>query len=96
MLNNARIGTRLIWLVSLFLILTSVIALKGLHGMARNVAIVNSLYNDRIVPLRDLKIIADLYAINILETTRKASKSAISLPEASQAVRDAEQIIAEK
>lgn len=96
MLNNARIGTRLIWLVSLFLILTSAIALKGLHGMARNVAIVNSLYNDRIVPLRDLKVIADLYAINILETTRKASKGAISLPEASQAVRDAEQIIAEK
>lgn len=31
----------------------------------------NEMYRDRVVPVRDLKIIADMYAVNIVDTAHK-------------------------
>ena len=32
---------------------------------------IDRIYVDRIVPLRDLKVVADLYAVNIVDTSHK-------------------------
>ncbi|MFI3123344.1 MAG: MCP four helix bundle domain-containing protein, partial [Methylococcales bacterium] len=55
-----------------------------------------TVYLDRVVPLKDLKIIADMYAVNIVDTTHKVRNGNISWQEASKNVDDAEKTIQEK
>jgi methyl-accepting chemotaxis protein len=93
---NLSIKVRLIVLVVLGLTLLSAAAWLGLSGMKGNVTVVNSMYNDRIVPLRDLKIIADMYAVNIVDTSHKARNGNISWQEARKNVSDAQATIQSK
>ncbi|KAF2395372.1 Methyl-accepting chemotaxis protein McpQ [Pseudomonas frederiksbergensis] len=44
----------------------------GLYGMRSTLHGLETVYLDRVVPLRDLKKIADLYAVNIVDATHKA------------------------
>ena len=68
----------------------------GLWGLNSNVQSVNSLYNDRVVPLRDLKMIADMYAVNIVDTSHKLRNGNINWDEASKNVADAQKLIHDK
>ncbi len=52
-----------------FLMLT---AATGLRGMRETVRGLETVYLDRVVPLRDLKTIADQYAVDVVNATRKA------------------------
>ena len=52
-----------------FLMLT---AATGLRGMREKVRGLETVYLDRVVPLRDLKTIADQYAVDVVNATRKA------------------------
>jgi methyl-accepting chemotaxis protein len=44
-------------------------------------ASLQTIYSDRVVPLRDLKLIADAYAVNIVDTTHKVRSSAFTWEE---------------
>jgi HAMP domain. len=72
------------------------IAGLGLWGMSSNVQTVNSLYNDRVVPLRDLKQIADNYAVNVVDASHKLRNGNISWAEASKNIADAQKLIHDK
>ena len=73
-----------------------VIAGLGLWGMSSNVQTVNSLYHDRVVPLRDLKQIADNYAVNIVDTSHKLRNGNINWQDATKNIADAQKLIQEK
>ncbi|BAU91221.1 methyl-accepting chemotaxis sensory transducer [Methylorubrum populi] len=49
-----------------------------------------SIYADRVVPLRDLKTIADMYAVKIVDTSHKVRNANISAPEGIAAVTEAQ------
>lgn len=53
----------------------------------RVLAGLDTVYLDRVVPLRDLKVISDLYAVNIVDTTHKTRSGTMSFEEALSAVR---------
>lgn len=55
-----------------------------------------SIYNDRVVPLEDLKIIGDDYAVYVIDAINKANAGAFTAEEASKALRDASVNIDEK
>src|SRR5687768_9144726 len=44
-------------------------------------ASLQTIYADRVVPLRDLKLIADAYAVNIVDTTHKVRSGAFTWEE---------------
>ncbi|MFN3880609.1 MAG: methyl-accepting chemotaxis protein [Nitrincola lacisaponensis] len=71
MLNQLKVNTRLMAL-SLFplLVLTVsyVIAIKDMRQLSLNT---DSLYHDRVVPLRDLKVVADSYAVAVVDAFQK-------------------------
>jgi methyl-accepting chemotaxis protein len=50
----------------------------------------DTVYKDRVVPLRDLKVIADMYAVNIVDTAHKARNGGIGYQEALKNVNEAE------
>jgi len=83
-------------LVTLLGLLSVTIGVNGLRGMAMCVAGLQTVYDDRVVPLRDLKVIADMYAVNIVDTSHKVRNGNISWEEGLKNLDDAELQIANK
>jgi len=71
MIKDLKISTKLYILV----LLTSAIILSiGLYGLANLNTVNNSLesvYKDRVIPLKQLKVISDMYSNNIVDATHK-------------------------
>jgi methyl-accepting chemotaxis protein len=63
----------------------------GLKGMNETVGGLRTVYEDRVVPLRDLKVIADLYAVNIVDMAHKVRNGNIEWEEARKNLKDARQ-----
>ncbi len=89
MMQQLTIRARLLILVGAMLAACLVIGLTGLNAQQRSVAGLNTVYLDRVVPLRDLKLIADLYAVKIVDTTHKTRSGMLSYPQARDEVRNA-------
>lgn len=77
-LSNVRISIRLAILVGLFTLFLCVIGAAGLMGMRSSNTAMEGIYTDRVVPLRQLKIVADEYAVNIVDTAHKVRDGALS------------------
>lgn len=52
-----------------------------------------SMYDDRVVPLKDLKVISDAYAVEVIDAINKANVGLITSEEALQDVRHAHEAI---
>src|SRR5690606_10592084 len=89
-MNNWTIRTRLFVLIVLMLAGSLVIGAAGLSGLRGVLADLNSVYLDRVVPLRDLKQISDLYAVSIVDASHKARSGAVPMAEAARQVEQAE------
>lgn len=96
MLNNIKIGTRLYCLIGFLSFLMIIIGVLGLHSAWRSNEGLDSVYKDRVVPLKDLKIIADTYAVNIVDTAHKVRNGNIGWDEGQKNVTAAVEIISEK
>lgn len=90
------VNARLIGLVIFLSAVSLVVGAVGLLGMARTVQGLQRVYDDRVVPLRDLKVIADMYAVNIVDTSHKVRNGNFSWEEARQSLATAETTIQQK
>jgi len=93
--NNGKIGTKLFLLVGFMALVMTGIGLLGISGLRTANAGLRTVYEDRVVPLKQLKTIADMYAVNIVDTTHKARNGNLSWEEARRNVDEAEKIIEE-
>ena len=78
MLRKWLIKTRLLVLTGVLLLGCLLMALSGLTALQRSVAGLNTVYQDRVVPLRNLKVIADMYAVNIVDSSQKVRSGDLS------------------
>jgi len=90
-MNHFSVKLRLFLLVGLLSLVSVVVGLMGLRGMSETVGGLRTVYEDRVVPLRDLKVIADLYAVNIVDTSHKVRNGNIGWAEARKNLQDARQ-----
>ncbi len=95
-MNKLSVNLRLFLLVALLSSVSVVVGVMGLRGMSESVAGLRTVYEDRVVPLRDLKVIADLYAVNIVDTTHKVRNGNIDWAEARKSFEQARKGITEK
>ena len=95
-MNKLSVNLRLFLLVALLSTVSVVVGLMGLKGMSESVSGLRTVYEDRVVPLRDLKVIADLYAVNIVDTTHKVRNGNIDWAEARKSFDQARKGITEK
>ena len=86
MIRNMKVGPRLFLLIGFMGILTIAVGVLGLWASSSSNQGLATVYNDRVVPLEQLKTIADMYAVNIVDTTHKARNGNISLAEATKRV----------
>lgn len=94
-MESWKIRTHLLVLTSTLLLGLLCVGGLGLLGMQSAVHSLETVYLDRVVPLRDLKKIADLYAVDIVDATHKARNGnftyAESLTRIEQAQREIDQ-----
>lgn len=88
-MNHLSVNIRLFLLVGLLSLVSIIVGLMGLKGMSESVSGLRTVYEDRVVPLRDLKVIADLYAVNIVDMTHKVRNGNIEWEEARKNLKDA-------
>lgn len=70
-LRNITIKTRIIVMILVMAAALAEVSYTGLSGMQTSNASLETVYKDRVVPLQQLKRIADLYAVNIVDTSHK-------------------------
>ena len=68
----------------------------GYYGMSSMTASMASIYDDRVLPLQQLNVVADAYAINVVDTTQKLRTGALSFDDALKNVDDAMASVKEK
>ena len=96
MFKNLKIGLKLSLLVCLLNAFVVTVGWIGLRGMQAGDAALDTVYNDRVVPLRDLKIIAAMYADNIVDTVHKARNNTLPYDQAIKNIDIATETIAKK
>lgn len=96
MINNIKVGTRLYMLVAFLLVSMCLTCLIGLNAAKQAAKGLDTVYQDRVVPLKDLKIIADMYAVNIVDTSHKIRNGNLSWELGEENVREAAEVIRKK
>jgi methyl-accepting chemotaxis protein len=92
-LDHARISTKLVLLAlvpSVAMLLIGLVAVDLLRQVHDGV---DRIYLDRVVPLQDLKSIADDYAVFIIDAVNKANAERFTAEQALQSIREAQERI---
>ncbi|RQO83173.1 methyl-accepting chemotaxis protein [Acidovorax sp. FJL06] len=76
--SQLKIATRLSLLLAALCLLTTVIGSVGLAGMQRANAGLNTVYQDRVIPLKQIKLVSDAYAVNVVDTAHKVRDGALT------------------
>ena len=71
MINNIKISTKLFVMVFLTSCTLVVIGIYGLNNLRAVNGSLETVYKDRVVCLKELKVVSDMYAINIVDATQK-------------------------
>ena len=85
-MNALKVSTRLYLLTGVLLAVSVAIALLGLRGMEQVVAGLDSVYKDRVVPLRDIKLVSDAYLALPGRLVSQVESREQSGPQAAQAL----------
>ena len=90
MFNNVSIKNRLILLSVTPIVLLIGLLLLLMSELRFTEQGAERIYNDRVVPLEDLKLIADDYAVFVIDAINKANAGLISVEEASAGIKNSE------
>jgi len=91
-----NIGTKLYGLIGLLLLFLCAVGFIGLYTSNTARIGLETVYNDRVVPLKDLKIIADMYAVNIVDASHKVRNGNIDWENGVESISVASKVIKDK
>ena len=92
-MSQFKISTRLAGLLTALCLLVLLVGGGGLFGMGQSNAGLKSVYDDRVVPLKQIKVVADMYAVNVVDTAHKVRDGAMTPAQGVQSVADARKAI---
>ena len=96
MLNHLKIRFKLILLVGPLILLNIAMGYIAENAFRTGQAAMNTVYEDRVVPLRDLKVISDMYAVNIVDTAHKTRAGSLSPSQALSNIETARSVIKQR
>jgi methyl-accepting chemotaxis protein len=88
-MSNLRLSSRLFILVALLLTLAVALGVMGIVGMQKTTRGLETVYNDRVIPLQQLKMISDDYAVFIIDAANKANAGLMTASEAKLGIEQA-------
>jgi methyl-accepting chemotaxis protein len=93
MFKNLTIKFRLLGLLCVMSLLLIAVGVTGLYGMQSSNSGLLTVYNDRVVPLQQLKIIADDYAVAVIDAVNKSNAGIMTAEQALGSVNAASERI---
>ncbi|MBU0748174.1 MAG: MCP four helix bundle domain-containing protein [Gammaproteobacteria bacterium] len=87
--SDLKISTRLALLLAILCIVGAALGVAGIAGMQRANTSLNTVYQDRVVPLKQIKQVSDAYAINVVDTAHKVRDGALTAQQGLQAIAQA-------
>jgi len=93
MFKKMKVATRMATLASSMIILILIVGVLGIFTARDSNTAMSSVYNDRVVPLKDLKLIADMYAVNIVDTAHKVRNKGMDWAQGLANIQKADKII---
>jgi len=85
----STIKARLLMALGALSVLLIAISATGWIALSVSNQSISSIFNDRVVPLRDLKVASDMYAVNIVDAAHKVRSGALSWEQGIQSVDQA-------
>jgi len=95
-MKHLKVGTKLYSVVGLMAVLLIFVGVMGIRLAKVSNDGLDTVYNDRVIPLEQLKIISDMYAVNIVDTSHKVRNGGLSWNDGRRNVDDAVKTINEK
>ncbi len=95
MLKDVSIKSKLLALLIVPIVSIILLSVFMLNQLNKTNTGVERIYNDRVVPLEDLKTIADNYAVFVIDAINKANAGIITVEEAGQGIKTSESQITE-
>ncbi len=80
-MNNLKIGARLALLISCAVAILGVIAFTSLSNFSASHQAFSDVYNERLIPLEQLKLISDNFGVNIVNTAEKVRSGVMTFEE---------------
>ncbi|CAN5203621.1 methyl-accepting chemotaxis protein [soil metagenome] len=93
-MKHLTIRIRLVALVGVLLALLLASSVVSIGLAKRSNAVLRSVFEDRVVPLKQLKVIADDYAVSIVDTAHKTRDGAVSFEEGIKVAMQARELTA--
>ena len=81
-MKNLTVRARILILVAIMSISLLATGIIGLTGMGASNDGLATVYNDRVVPLKQLKTIADAYAVSVIDAVNKTNAGLLTVEEA--------------
>jgi methyl-accepting chemotaxis protein len=88
-----RVRTQLMLLCAMFIALLAGIGAFGLWQAMAQSQSMRSMYADRVVPLRQIKVVSDMYAVNIVDTAHKFADGSLNPTQARTSIDQARKAI---
>lgn len=88
-LRGMKIRTKLLTLVGILSIVAIFVGAYGLYGINQTRLGLETVYNDRVIPLEQLKQVSDLYAVNIVDTSHKVLAKTLTWEQGSANIEEA-------
>lgn len=94
--NNLSLKHKIVGSILAAAVVTTGISVMSLSSLAQTKHSVSTLYEDRVVPLKQIKLVADMYAVNIVDTSHKVRNGQISWQDGIRNVNEAQAKIKEE
>lgn len=95
-MSNISIKARLFLILGVLAAIIFAVQAGGSYATHSMTEGMQTIYNDRVVPLRDLKQIADAYAVAVVDATHKMRAGTFSLAQGDASAESAAKTIAER
>jgi methyl-accepting chemotaxis protein len=95
LLTNLKLSRKLTILISVAVLLLIILGVVNIISLNKNITSLKTIYNDRVIPLQQLKEISDLYAVNIVDATHKTRNGNWSWEEGANNINIASKKISE-
>ncbi|NBV89465.1 MAG: methyl-accepting chemotaxis protein, partial [Betaproteobacteria bacterium] len=96
MFSKLSVSVRLFILVGILAVTSTIIGISGLRGMDQTIASFKFVNEEHLIHLRDLKVIADMYAVNIVDTAHKVRNKNLTWAEGRKNLAEARKTIKER
>ncbi len=92
-MKNLKVSTKLLILVVIMSLIIVVIGIYGERNLNNVNNSVETVYKESVIPMSELKIISDMYAVDIVDVTHKMRNGNISLEAGKKSIRNAKEEI---